>query len=176
MLYRLDLEKNVIGTEFTLPQSTTQNRAYPKKSMFRNGLCRSAGFGRFLSAVPRPSAATTPLRLASLSQPLRSQIASSMVKPQLSQYLQNKPLLQAQIDQSYLLKLQTLDAFFSPSFPTAQRKPIEPIVEVESTTEGEDKTVHLDSVLRKRRLKMKKHKLRKRRKRQRSLKIRLGKI
>lgn len=37
-------------------------------------------------------------------------------------------------------------------------------------------TLHLDSVLRKRRLKMKKHKLRKRRKAQRALKKRLGKI
>lgn len=39
-----------------------------------------------------------------------------------------------------------------------------------------DNTMYMDSVLRKRRLKMKKHKLRKRRKEQRSLKKRLGKI
>lgn len=139
--------------------------------MFRNGLCRSVGFGRFLSAVPRPSA-TSPFRLASLSQPIRSQFGSNAMKPQLVQIFQSQLLLQAQIEQSHILKLQTLDALF----PKAQRAPIEPVVEVESTTEAEDKTVYLDSVLRKRRLKMKKHKLRKRRKRQRSLKIRLGKI
>ncbi|ODV78617.1 uncharacterized protein CANTADRAFT_6971 [Suhomyces tanzawaensis NRRL Y-17324] len=45
----------------------------------------------------------------------------------------------------------------------------EPVVE-------EDKTMYMDSVLRKRRLKMKKHKLRKRRREQRSLMKRLGKI
>lgn len=39
-----------------------------------------------------------------------------------------------------------------------------------------DNTIYMDSVLRKRRLKMKKHKLRKRRRLQRSLKKRLGKI
>lgn len=39
-----------------------------------------------------------------------------------------------------------------------------------------DNTMYADSVLRKRRLKMKKHKLRKRRKEQRSLMKRLGKI
>ncbi|ODV68758.1 hypothetical protein HYPBUDRAFT_152088 [Hyphopichia burtonii NRRL Y-1933] len=39
-----------------------------------------------------------------------------------------------------------------------------------------DNTMYMDSVLRKRRLKMKKHKLRKRRRAQRSLKKRLGKI
>lgn len=39
-----------------------------------------------------------------------------------------------------------------------------------------DNTLYMDSVLRKRRLKMKKHKLRKRRREQRSLKKRLGKI
>lgn len=41
---------------------------------------------------------------------------------------------------------------------------------------AEDNTMYMDSVMRKRRLKMKKHKLRKRRKEQRSLKKRLGKI
>lgn len=39
-----------------------------------------------------------------------------------------------------------------------------------------DRTLYADSVLRKRRLKMKKHKLRKRRRAQRSLKKRLGKL
>lgn len=52
--------------------------------------------------------------------------------------------------------------------------PVLPVVE--PVVEEDDNTVYMDSVLRKRRLKMKKHKLRKRRKRQRSLKIRLGKI
>lgn len=42
--------------------------------------------------------------------------------------------------------------------------------------ESTESELHLDSVLRKRRLKMKKHKLRKRRREQRSLKKRLGKI
>ncbi|RLV85627.1 hypothetical protein JA9_001895 [Meyerozyma sp. JA9] len=42
--------------------------------------------------------------------------------------------------------------------------------------EPEDNTMYMDSVLRKRRLKMKKHKLRKRRRAQRSLKKRLGKL
>lgn len=43
-------------------------------------------------------------------------------------------------------------------------------------TEEVDRTMYLDSVLRKRRLKMKKHKLRKRRREQRALKKRLGKL
>lgn len=45
-----------------------------------------------------------------------------------------------------------------------------------NVVEVEDNTMHMDSVLRKRRLKMKKHKLRKRRRAQRSLKKRLGKL
>lgn len=48
--------------------------------------------------------------------------------------------------------------------------------ELEDMLSSEDKTLYLDSVMRKRRLKMKKHKLRKRRKAQRALKRRLGKI
>lgn len=47
--------------------------------------------------------------------------------------------------------------------------------ELEEMNESDDKEMKLDSVLRKRRLKMKKHKLRKRRRAQRSLKKRLGK-
>lgn len=43
-------------------------------------------------------------------------------------------------------------------------------------TEDNDNTMYMDSVLRKRRLKMKKHKLKKRRKNQRALRKRLGKI
>lgn len=43
-------------------------------------------------------------------------------------------------------------------------------------TTDDSKEMYLDSVLRKRRLKMKKHKLKKRRKAQRALKKRLGKI
>lgn len=46
----------------------------------------------------------------------------------------------------------------------------------ENTTQDNDNTMYLDSVLRKRRLKMKKHKLRKRRRNQRALKKRLGKL
>ncbi|CCE78299.1 Piso0_000919 [Millerozyma farinosa CBS 7064] len=46
----------------------------------------------------------------------------------------------------------------------------------EEEVDEADATIHLDSVLRKRRLKMKKHKLRKRRREQRALKKRLGKI
>lgn len=47
---------------------------------------------------------------------------------------------------------------------------------INEDVEDVDKTVYLDSVLRKRRLKMKKHKLRKRRRDQRALKKRLGKL
>lgn len=47
---------------------------------------------------------------------------------------------------------------------------------IEDNVDTETNTMLLDSVLRKRRLKMKKHKLRKRRKEQRALKKRLGKI
>ncbi|KAG2734351.1 hypothetical protein G9P44_002357 [Scheffersomyces stipitis] len=65
---------------------------------------------------------------------------------------------------------------FNNSFPSispfkAQMEIVEP-----SAAESEDNTVYMDSVLRKRRLKMKKHKLRKRRREQRSLKKRLGKL
>ena len=55
--------------------------------------------------------------------------------------------------------------------PVHEKEPAFPIAEEEV-----DNTMHMDSVLRKRRLKMKKHKLRKRRRLQRSLKKRLGKI
>lgn len=62
-------------------------------------------------------------------------------------------------------------------FPRPPQNPVLGEFSVQLDPKDEqDNTVHLDSVLRKRRLKMKKHKLRKRRKRQRSLKIRLGKI
>lgn len=60
----------------------------------------------------------------------------------------------------------------SDSIPILQIQ--EPVCD--SIEENEDNTMYLDSVLRKRRLKMKKHKLRKRRRAQRSLKKRLGKI
>lgn len=56
--------------------------------------------------------------------------------------------------------------------PTIQNDPLASLNDVEV----EDNTMHMDSVLRKRRLKMKKHKLRKRRRAQRSLKKRLGKL
>ena len=55
--------------------------------------------------------------------------------------------------------------------------PVHKIEPIDSLAEEDvDNTLHMDSVLRKRRLKMKKHKLRKRRRLQRSLKRRLGKI
>ncbi|KAK6457055.1 uncharacterized protein RJT20DRAFT_127187 [Scheffersomyces xylosifermentans] len=51
------------------------------------------------------------------------------------------------------------------------------IIEPENALDtDQDNTIYMDSVLRKRRLKMKKHKLRKRRREQRSLKKRLGKL
>lgn len=53
---------------------------------------------------------------------------------------------------------------------------VDPLLRADSAEGSTDRAMFLDSVLRKRRLKMKKHKLRKRRKRQRALKIRLGKI
>lgn len=56
--------------------------------------------------------------------------------------------------------------------PVTPHDPLAPLEEIET----DDKTLHMDSVLRKRRLKMKKHKLRKRRRSQRSLKKRLGKL
>lgn len=52
----------------------------------------------------------------------------------------------------------------------------EPKSENECLVEDNDSTMYMDSVLRKRRLKMKKHKLKKRRKNQRALRKRLGKI
>lgn len=56
--------------------------------------------------------------------------------------------------------------------PSVQNDPLASLNDIEI----EDNTMHMDSVLRKRRLKMKKHKLRKRRRAQRSLKKRLGKL
>jgi hypothetical protein len=56
--------------------------------------------------------------------------------------------------------------------PAIQNDPLASLNDIEV----EDNTMHMDSVLRKRRLKMKKHKLRKRRRAQRSLKKRLGKL
>lgn len=50
-----------------------------------------------------------------------------------------------------------------------------PLLEAEEAGE-ESNVIQMDSVLRKRRLKMKKHKLRKRRRNQRALKKRLGKL
>lgn len=59
----------------------------------------------------------------------------------------------------------------TPSTPTISNSILDQVEYPES-----DNTMQMDSVLRKRRLKMKKHKLRKRRKAQRALKKRLGKI
>lgn len=72
-------------------------------------------------------------------------------------------------------------AFANISAPSMRRLPLmEPILERQQHSiiddSKSDETVMLDSVLRKRRLKMKKHKLRKRRRLQRALKKRLGKI
>ena len=63
---------------------------------------------------------------------------------------------------------QTPSLFISTKLPLSND-----VVEVD---EEVDSTLYTDSVLRKRRLKMKKHKLRKRRKAQKSLMQRLGKI
>lgn len=81
---------------------------------------------------------------------------------------------------SLLSKIGSLRASVSPvatiqkeyTVPTIPNDPFAPLNDVDA----EDNTMHMDSVLRKRRLKMKKHKLRKRRRDQRSLKKRLGKI
>ncbi|CUM49925.1 uncharacterized protein AC631_00845 [Debaryomyces fabryi] len=84
------------------------------------------------------------------------------------------------VQPSILNKIGMLRASGSPSSiiqkeyinPTIQNDPLAPLSDIEV----EDNTMHMDSVLRKRRLKMKKHKLRKRRRAQRSLKKRLGKL
>ena len=55
----------------------------------------------------------------------------------------------------------------------SQLKQVQSVIEPEASEE--DNTIYTDSVLRKRRLKMKKHKLRKRRKEQRALTKKLGK-
>ncbi|CAK7895081.1 hypothetical protein CAAN1_10S02564 [[Candida] anglica] len=61
--------------------------------------------------------------------------------------------------------------------PTIQSliQPFAPVEQDLQMEEKEDNTIYTDSVLRKRRLKMKKHKLRKRRRAQRALMTRLGK-
>ncbi|CAH2351624.1 hypothetical protein CLIB1423_04S02256 [[Candida] railenensis] len=63
---------------------------------------------------------------------------------------------------------QTPSVFISTKLPLSN--------DVMEVDEEADNTLYTDSVLRKRRLKMKKHKLRKRRKAQKSLMQRLGKI
>lgn len=91
---------------------------------------------------------------------------------------------------SHVSSVSTLPAHFVPPImaqrPTVQIAPTKaasftPIanqIDTEVWNEAgiEDNTLYMDSVLRKRRLKMKKHKLRKRRRAQRSLKKRLGKL
>lgn len=84
------------------------------------------------------------------------------------------------VQPSLLNKIGSLRAYVGSSsiiqkeyiIPTVQNDPLASLNDVEV----EDNTMHMDSVLRKRRLKMKKHKLRKRRRAQRSLKKRLGKL
>lgn len=70
---------------------------------------------------------------------------------------------------------QTISRLQTIQFPQSWAQPTKIEMEVSGEPE-EDNTVYMDSVLRKRRLKMKKHKLRKRRRNQRALKKRLGKI
>lgn len=84
------------------------------------------------------------------------------------------------VQPSILSKIGMLRAYGSPISviqkeyinPGISNDPLAPLGDMEV----EDYTIHMDSVLRKRRLKMKKHKLRKRRRAQRSLKKRLGKL
>lgn len=123
-----------------------------------------------------------------MSSAVRPVVSKSVPMSGLSQSMVRSPLLGFQmapgVQGAQFVQFGSLGRFngIQPSplqlsfFPRAQPEPVAPVVEAETVDEANDKTVHLDSVLRKRRLKMKKHKLRKRRKRQRSLKIRLGKI
>lgn len=76
-----------------------------------------------------------------------------------------------------LTRLNALQEPFKRVQWTPMIDPVHKIEPIDSLAEEDvDNTLHMDSVLRKRRLKMKKHKLRKRRRLQRSLKRRLGKI
>ncbi|GEQ72183.1 hypothetical protein JCM33374_g5869 [Metschnikowia sp. JCM 33374] len=88
------------------------------------------------------------------------------------------------MENSISTTLTKLQALHQPFITSPKSMPmIDPVKRPETinglTEDGEgeaDNTLYMDSVLRKRRLKMKKHKLRKRRRLQRSLKKRLGKI
>ncbi|RKP29919.1 hypothetical protein METBISCDRAFT_27847 [Metschnikowia bicuspidata] len=131
--------------------------------MLRIGLARCPGLGAwFLSAILRPRGVTPPL----LSCTLLAIQRLAEIQPHPTQTSQVLRMLQP------LARIPQPSIFF-PQIGHVQQSPISPEA---SESKEADNTVHLDSVLRKRRLKMKKHKLRKRRKRQRSLKIRLGKI
>ncbi|OVF11086.1 putative mitochondrial mRNA-processing protein [Clavispora lusitaniae] len=72
-----------------------------------------------------------------------------------------------------MARMQTLQFPLSQTF---HREVQVPLVTNVAEDVSEDNTIYMDSVLRKRRLKMKKHKLRKRRRNQRALKKRLGKL
>lgn len=120
--------------------------------MFRSSVVtRLAAGARALSGVARASASP----LFSMHPPLKA-ITSAISRVQPIQFLQPQPV-QLQPVSSVLGALPTW-----PAFPAQE-------------AEAEDNTIYMDSVLRKRRLKMKKHKLRKRRRNQRALKKRLGK-
>lgn len=123
--------------------------------MFRASITFRAGvspLGRLLSTVLRPTVGIPNLAF------------SRMV-----------PSLQAQPTPSFLVSRL-------PSLAAQSKMVITPPLVESSTFETAfedaeiDNTLYMDSVLRKRRLKMKKHKLRKRRREQRSLKKRLGKL
>lgn len=97
----------------------------------------------------------------------------------LSTGLRTPQTLLASVQPALLRITQTLTKIQSLQFPQLQvwdRSPVSPIISEVLEKETGDNTLYMDSVLRKRRLKMKKHKLRKRRRTQRALKIRLGKI
>ncbi|CAI5759912.1 unnamed protein product [Candida verbasci] len=90
----------------------------------------------------------------------RSTLASSLFKPYNSVTL---PVPQSKFQNTLF-------------FNQINNDQIDIIEKLENINNINDKTIYTDSVMRKRRLKMKKHKLRKRRRAQRSLKKRLGKL
>jgi hypothetical protein len=78
---------------------------------------------------------------------------------------------------SHPANLQSMKlAFYTPKYQPQSTGIIEQVIEkVEPVSESSVTDMIMTSVLRKRRLKMKKHKLRKRRKAQRALRIKIGK-
>lgn len=109
---------------------------------------------RVQSSIPN---VISPIRQLSL-HPLSS---SSGVHPSL---LSKSGSLRSSVGPSSIIQKHVI--------PTNPNDPLASLNDIET----EDNTMYMDSVLRKRRLKMKKHKLRKRRRAQRSLKKRLGKL